>query len=91
MQFEPRKPFHDLRVVAALMKDGVHSYGMTEGSLRDATGLDDQELLKVVHDLLGDRVVTSFVSQEGTAGPFAHRYRLASQPIIVATFSDPPK
>jgi len=50
--------------------------GLTEEELVNKSGLDKDDALSEISWLEMDGFVCSFICQEGTAGPFARRYKL---------------
>lgn len=68
-----------LKVLGVLLSEArdSRSWGMTEEELIKKTGGDQQETMKSLGALLRQQVIIFHITQEGTAGPYAHRYRLA--------------
>lgn len=79
-----------LQLLAALVnvsKSVKHCWGPTEDQLRKACGLSDEDFNHALSDLLNfDGCVQYRYSQEGTAGPFAHRYEVAENLIFRVTW-----
>ncbi|MBI3255545.1 MAG: hypothetical protein HYZ63_01090 [Candidatus Andersenbacteria bacterium] len=69
--------FRQFRMLAILAEqvDG-HGIGMPEADLVKQSGLSDQEALRCLASLEREKIVHSQLNQEGTAGPYARRYRL---------------
>lgn len=77
-----------IRVLGSLLAtDGSVRYGVTVQQLKEQTGLADH-VMAVLAELLQQGLVEYFISQEGTAGPYLHRYRLAKDVMITVTSPD---
>lgn len=75
-------------VLAALVRNR-RSIGLTEDDLTKGSGLARDEALFEVAKLEKDGFVRSFLCQEGTAGPFARRYKLVDSIEIKLEISRP--
>ncbi len=66
-----------LAALLRLSKQVKHYFGPTEEELRRASGLSDDDFDRALSNLLNaDECVQHRYLQEGTAGPFAHRYQV---------------
>lgn len=84
-----------LTLLAALLRLSrlaKHVWGPMEEELREAAGLNKDEFNRALSDLLvSDKCIQHRFSQEGTAGPIAHRYWVAQGLTITVTWSDAEK
>lgn len=75
-----------------LSKSEKHCWGPTEEALRKASGLGDEDFNRALSDLLNcDKCVQHRYSQEGTAGPFAHRYEVAKNLVFKVNWGEEKK
>lgn len=89
---ERLKSLHLLVTLAHLSKSVKHSWGPTEEELRKASGLSDEDFTCALSDLLNrDKCAQHRYSQEGTAGPFAHRYEVAKNLTFRVTWGEEKK
>lgn len=75
-------------VLAALIR-GKASIGLTEEELTKGSGLAKDDALREVAKLEKDGFIRSFLCQEGTAGPYARRYKLTDGTEIKLEISRP--
>ena len=77
-----------LLTIAAGTKKDMHVWGPREEDLREALPLlKGDRFNKALHKLLNsEQCIQHRYSQEGTAGPFAHRYQLALNVAVKATW-----
>ena len=76
-----------LITLARVSKKVKHYWGPTEEELRKASSLSEQEFNQALYTLLNQhKCIVHRYSQEGTAGPFAHRYEAAKNLSLEATW-----
>ena len=63
-------------IILATLANIRGGIGLTEEELVNKSGLDKDDALSEISWLEMDGFVCSFICQEGTAGPFARRYKL---------------
>ncbi|MEX1997467.1 MAG: hypothetical protein WEA04_02195 [Candidatus Andersenbacteria bacterium] len=72
-----------------LSKSVKHCWGPMEEELRKGSGLSDEDFNHALSDLLNcDKCVRHRYSQEGTAGPFAHRYEVMKNLTFSVTWGE---
>jgi hypothetical protein len=72
--------------VFMLNSEGI---GLTEDELVKQSGLEENDVLKQVALLEYEEFVRSFICQEGSAGPYARRYKLVSDVTVKLEVSRP--
>jgi len=89
--FEPVARSYEINVMplfAALIR-GRKSIGLTEDDVIKGSGLARDDALGEIAKLEAAGFIRSFLCQEGTAGPYARRYRLPDEVEVKLEVSKP--
>lgn len=77
-----------VRIIGAIqMSQDKHVYGVPEEEVLKASGLEAQSFMKTLTYLVRKDVVSHQMCQEGTAGPFAHRYKVEPNAVVTLEIS----
>lgn len=92
--YGPQKIWVTAIMVAMLPTMEKHFLGITEEDIlmaMEKIGIKKEDTLKIICYLIEKDLVEHKLSQEGTAGPFDHRYRVNLEKVNISFFPPPPE